>query len=177
MPPYDDPTIIAGQGTVGREIAEDIAALGATPDLVIAPASGGGLVAGVATAIKAKFPDAQVLTAEPEGFDDHANPAAGRRDRIKPVGRTICDALMAPMPGEITFAVNNTLGAWRHRLRCRSRRSGQIRLQRIEACGRARRRHCAGCAVGGRVEARGKTIVIVLSGGNVDADLFANLVA
>ena len=58
VPPYDDPLVIAGQGTVGREIAEDMAALGLTPDIVVAPASGGGLIAGVATAIKARYPQA-----------------------------------------------------------------------------------------------------------------------
>ena len=72
VPPYDDPFVIAGQGTVGREIAEDMAALGLTPDIVVAPASGGGLIAGVATAIKARYPQAVVMSGEPEGFDDHA---------------------------------------------------------------------------------------------------------
>src|SRR6185437_7429714 len=69
VPPYDDPKVIAGQGTVGREICEDLAALGITPDIVVAPASGGGLVAGVATAVKARFPQAKVMSAEPEYFD------------------------------------------------------------------------------------------------------------
>src|ERR1700761_1016067 len=64
--PYDDPFVIAGQGTVGREIAEDMAALGVAPDIVVAPASGGGLVAGVATAVKARYPQAMVMSAEPE---------------------------------------------------------------------------------------------------------------
>src|SRR5207247_8264197 len=58
--PYDDPFVIAGQGTVGQEIAEDMAALGMTPDIVVAPASGGGLIAGVATAVKARFPQAML---------------------------------------------------------------------------------------------------------------------
>src|SRR4030095_8478435 len=71
VPPYDDLKVIAGQGTVGREIAEDLAALGIAPDLVVAPASGGGLVAGVATAVKARYPQAMLMSAEPEGFDDH----------------------------------------------------------------------------------------------------------
>src|SRR5947209_18719169 len=62
VPPYDDPKVIAGQGTVGREIAEDIAALGVAPDVVVAPASGGGLVAGVATAIKSRYPDCTVMS-------------------------------------------------------------------------------------------------------------------
>src|SRR5205085_8080003 len=64
--PYDDPFVIAGQGTVGREIADDMDTLGVAPDIVVAPASGGGLVAGVATAIKARYPHAMVMSAEPE---------------------------------------------------------------------------------------------------------------
>src|SRR6185437_6709632 len=69
--PYDDPFIIAGQGTAGREIAEDMTALGLTPDIVVAPASGGGLIAGIATAVKAKFPQTKVIVAEPKDYDDH----------------------------------------------------------------------------------------------------------
>src|ERR1700712_2080047 len=65
--PYDDPFVIAGQGTVGREIADDMAALRLTPDIVVAPASGGGLIAGVATAIKARYPQAVLIVGEPEG--------------------------------------------------------------------------------------------------------------
>ena len=108
--PYDDPFVIAGQGTVGREIAEDMAALGIAPDIVVAPASGGGLIAGVATAIKARYPQATLMSAEPEGFDDHARSLrAGKREAHHAEGRTICDALMAAIPGEITFAVNSKL--------------------------------------------------------------------
>ena len=108
--PYDDPLVIAGQGTAGREIAEDMAALGITPDIVVAPASGGGLVAGVATAVKARFPQAVVMSAEPEAFDDHARSLrAGKREPHQGQGRTICDALMASIPGDITFAINSRL--------------------------------------------------------------------
>src|SRR5450631_3812444 len=79
--PYDDPLVIAGQGTVGLEIAEDMAALGLTPDIVVAPASGGGLIAGVATAIKARYPQATLMVAEPEGYDDHGlSLRAGHRE-------------------------------------------------------------------------------------------------
>src|SRR3979411_2180167 len=74
VPPYDDPMVIAGQGIVGREIAEDMAALGVTPDIVVAPASGGGLIAGVATAVKARFPQAMLMSGEPEAFDDPPRP-------------------------------------------------------------------------------------------------------
>src|SRR5450432_4680484 len=79
--PYDDPFVIAGQGTVGREIAEDMAALGLTPDIVVAPASGGGLIAGVATAVKARYPQAQIVVGEPDGYDDHnLSLRAGKRE-------------------------------------------------------------------------------------------------
>src|SRR5712664_706827 len=100
--PYDDPFVIAGQGTVGREIAEDMAALSLTPDIVVAPASGGGLIAGVATAVKARYPQAVLMSGEPEGFDDHARSLrAGKREAHHAQGRTICDALMAALPGDI----------------------------------------------------------------------------
>src|SRR5215471_18065909 len=90
--PYDDPFVIAGQGTAGREIAEDMAARGLDPDIVIAPASGGGLIAGVATAVKSRFPDAEVIVAEPEAFDDHSlSLRAGKREAHAAKGRTICD--------------------------------------------------------------------------------------
>jgi threonine dehydratase len=177
--PYDDPMVIAGQGTVGREIAEDMAALGVAPDIVVAPASGGGLVAGIATAVKARYPRATLMSAEPEAFDDHARSLrAGKRESHSAEGRTICDALMASIPGEITFAIN-----------CRLLAQG-ITASDAEvgtAVGFAFRELKLvvepGGAVGlaallaGRIDARGKNVVIVLSGGNVDADLYARLIA
>jgi threonine dehydratase len=177
--PYDDPMVIAGQGTVGREIAEDMAALGVAPDIVVAPASGGGLVAGIATAVKARYPQATLMSAEPEAFDDHARSLrAGKRESHSAEGRTICDALMASIPGEITFAIN-----------CRLLAQG-ITASDAEvgtAVGFAFRELKLvvepGGAVGlaallaGRIDARGKNVVIVLSGGNVDADLYAKLIA
>src|SRR3954452_5894120 len=177
--PYDDPKVIAGQGTVGREIAEDLAALGVTPDVVVAPASGGGLVAGVATAIKARYPQAALMSAEPEGFDDHARSLrAGKREAHRAEGRTICDALMASIPGEITFAINQRLVA--QGVTASDAEVGaavafvfrefKLVVEPGGAVGLA-------ALLAGRIEARGKTVVIVLSGGNVDADMFARLVA
>src|SRR5262249_56461802 len=87
--PYDDPFVIAGQGTAGREIAEDMAALGLTPDIVVAPASGGGLIAGVATAVKARYPQAELVVAQPQAFYDHkCSLAVGPREPPAPAGRT-----------------------------------------------------------------------------------------
>ncbi len=177
--PYDDPFVIAGQGTVGREIAEDLSALGVIPDIVVAPASGGGLVAGVATAIKARYPQAMVMVAEPEGFDDHAlSLRLGKRERHAGTGKTICDALMAAIPGELTFTINEQLltqgitasdaevgaaVAFAYReLKLVVEPGGAVGLAALLA---------------GRIDVKGKNVVIVLSGGNVDEDLFAKLIA
>jgi threonine dehydratase len=178
VPPYDDTKVIAGQGTVGREIADDMTALGVAPDIVVAPASGGGLIAGVATAVKARFPQAMLMSAEPEAFDDHARSLrAGRREPHKAEGRTICDALMASIPGEITFAINSRLltkgvtasdaevgtavGFAFRELKLVVEPGGAVGLAALLA---------------GHIDARGRTVVIVLSGGNVDADLYAKLI-
>ena len=177
--PYDDPFVIAGQGTAGREIAEDMASLGLTPDIVVAPASGGGLIAGVATAVRARFPQTQMIVAEPEGFDDHSRSLrAGKREPHASEGRTICDALMALIPGELTFAINGKLLS--HGVTASDAEVGQAmafafrELKLVVEPGGA-----VGLAalLSGKIEARGKTIVIVLSGGNVDADLYAKLIA
>jgi threonine dehydratase len=176
--PYDDPFVIAGQGTVGREIAEDMAALGIAPDIVVAPASGGGLIAGVATAIKARYPQAMVMSGEPEGFDDHARSLrAGKREPHHAEGRTICDALMATIPGEITFAINS-------RLLTQGITASDAEVGHAVAFAFRELKLVVepGGAVGlaallaGRIDARGKNVVIVLSGGNVDADLYARLI-
>ena len=178
VPPYDDPLIVAGQGTVGREIAEDLSARGIAPDIVMAPASGGGLIAGVATAIKARFPGTAVISAEPAGFDDHARSlAAGRREPHRAEGRTICDALMATIPGELTFAINMRLLASGvtaddaevgHAVALLFR---EVKLV-VEPGGAV----ALAALLAGRVDVAGKTVVVVLSGGNVDADMFARLI-
>ena len=177
--PYDDPFVIAGQGTVGREIAEDMVALGQTPDVVVAPASGGGLIAGVATAIKARFLQAQLIVAEPKDFDDHTRSLrAGKREPHAYEGRTICDALMASIPGELTFAINSKLLS--HGVTASDEEVGHAmafafrELKLVVEPGGA-----VGLAAlfSGKIEVRGKNVVIVLSGGNVDAELYAKLIA
>ena len=179
VPPYDDPLVIAGQGTLGREIAEDMAALGLAPDIVVAPASGGGLIAGTATAVKARFPQCAVIVAEPEEYNDHwLSLRAGHREAHHARGRTICDALMAAMPGKITFSINSQLLA--QGVTASDEEVGAAvafayrELKLVVEPGGA-----VGLAalLAGRIDVGGKNVVIVLSGGNVDADLFAKLVA
>lgn len=108
--PYDDPFIIAGQGTIGLEIADQLAELGVKAEAVVSPCGGGGLISGTALAVKTKLPDIKVFAVEPEGFDDTARSLqAGSRCSIDPAARSICDALLSPTPGTITFAMNQHL--------------------------------------------------------------------
>ena len=110
VPPYDDPLIIAGQGTIGVEIVEDMAKLGLKPDIVVVGASGGGLAAGISLGVKSRVPDAIMFTAEPEDFDDTLRSfKSGHREANAKVSGSICDALMSNTPGEWTFPITQAL--------------------------------------------------------------------
>lgn len=175
VPPYDDAGVVAGQGTVGKEIAEQAAALGAVLDAVLVCTGGGGLVAGCALALEALSPGTAVYSVEPEGFDDHRRSLeSGARCGNAVGAATICDALLSPMPGELTFAVN------------RPRLAGglavddaQVRAAMAVAFSHYKLVVEPGGAVAlaavlsGAYDCRGKTVAVVASGGNVDPALFA----
>ena len=153
--------------------------MGIAPDIVVIGASGGGLAAGIALAVKARFAFTKLYTAEPEGFDDTARSfRSGRRERNARPSGTICDALMTATPGEITFEINRRLigegvsasdeevgravGFAFRELKLVVEPGGAIGLAALLA---------------GRIDIRGRTVVAVLSGGNVDPDLFQRLMA
>jgi len=179
VPPYDDPLVIAGQGTAGREIVEDLAAEGLRPDVVIVNASGGGLTAGVALAVKARAPEARLYTAEPQGFDDHARSfRSGQREVNAAASGSICDALMSPTPGRITFEITrNLVGDGLVANEEEVARAVAFAFRELKLVVEP------GGAVGlaalltAKVNVRDKIAVAVLSGGNVDPDLFHRLVA
>ena len=107
VPAFDDPFIIAGQGTVGLEAARQLQALSVQAESLLCPASGGGLMAGIALTFERLSPATRLYVVEPEGYEDHAaSLATGRPTRVDFVAPSLCDALMAPEPGVITFAVN-----------------------------------------------------------------------
>jgi threonine dehydratase len=179
VPPYDDPLVIAGQGTTGREIIEDLAAQGLVPDVVAVTASGGGLTAGIALAVKARSPGARLCTAEPEGFDDHARSfRSGQRERNSAVTGTICDALMAQTPGELTFAINRVLVGEGAAVSDQEVAAAvafafhELKLV-VEPGGAA----ALAALLSRKIDVKGKVAVAVLSGGNVDPELFHRLVA
>ena len=105
--PFDDVNVIAGQGTVGLEISEQAAEAKATLDAVLICCGGGGLTAGCALALKATLPNLPLYAVEPEAYDDtRLSLEAGERRSITPGRPTLCDAIMGPTPGELTFAIN-----------------------------------------------------------------------
>lgn len=179
VPPFEDPFIIAGQGTAGYEAAKDLKALGLAADLVLSPASGGGLMAGTALAFEAMTPAAQCYAVEPAEFDDTARSfASGRRETNARTAGGLCDALLTPTPGELTFSIN------------RPRLAGVLTVTDEEVL-----RGMAfafrwlklvvepgGCvavaaALAGKLDLKGKTAVLIASGGNVDPDIFARALA
>ena len=107
VPAFDDVDVIAGQGTCGLEIMQQLAELKIVPHKVLSPCGGGGLLAGISTAVKALSSSTAVYGVEPQYYDDHLkSKQAGKRINIHPQQATACDALMATMPGEITWAIN-----------------------------------------------------------------------
>jgi threonine dehydratase len=177
VPSYDDPHIIAGQGTAGLEIVEQAKALGVELDKVLSPVGGGGLIAGVSTAVKALSPTTQVWGAEPAGFDEtRRSLASGQRETIDPDARSFCDALLTPIPGELTWPINSkTL-------------SGIVAVTDAEVAEAMRYAFSVlklviepgGCvaltaALTGKIDLKGQTAAIVCSGGNVDPALYARV--
>ena len=174
VPPYDHPWTIAGQGTVGLEIATQCADLGAVPDAVLVCCGGGGLTAGTATALADRLPGTKVHPVEPADYDDTKRSlATGQRVVNDMKNPSICDALLAPLPGEITFTAMQNLGltglsanddevraavayAWRV-LKLVVEPGGAVTLAAI---------------LSGKIDCRGKTVAATLSGGNVDAETF-----
>jgi len=177
VPSYDDPRIIAGQGTLGIEIVEQARALGVTLDRVLSPVGGGGLIAGTSTAVKALSPSTEVWGAEPAGFDEtRRSLESGRRETIDKDARSFCDALLTPIPGELTWSINQKnlagIAAVTDAEVAEAMRYAFSILKLVVEPG--------GCvaltaALTGKVDLKGKTAAIVLSGGNVDPDLFARV--
>ena len=179
VPPYDDPMVLAGQGTVGLDIFQDARALGEQLDAVYVCAGGGGLAAGIALAAEGVSPDTALFTCEPHGFDDHARSLAlGERVRNEPGATSLCDGLMAPTPGALPFAV------------AKDRLAGGLAVSEDEICAAVA---CAFTTLKQVVEPSGapalaaalthgaprnaRAIAVVLTGGNVDPGLYRDLLA
>ncbi|WP_137391990.1 threonine ammonia-lyase [Rhodoligotrophos defluvii] len=180
VPPYDDPAIIAGQGTAGLEVAEQAKAAELAIDHLVAPVSGGGLIAGIALAMEQLSRGTKLWTAEPAQFDDHARSlAAGRREQNAALSGSICDALMARSPGVLTFAINQPrlaggLVVSDDEVRDAMAVAFDVLKLVIEPGGAV----ALAAVLTGKLDiAAGETVVVVASGGNVDRRSFAEALA
>lgn len=168
--PFDDAGIIAGQGTVGLEIAEDAERFGIAPDAVLTPCSGGGLVSGVALALNGAGMAAKVHSVEPENFDGMRRSLEAGERVATPGGKlSIADALMAPVPGKVVFELAKGLlspgfAVSDAELGEAVRFAAQELKLLVEPGGAA----ALAAVLAGKIETCGRTMVLVLSGGNAD---------
>jgi threonine dehydratase len=179
VPPFDDPLIIAGQGTAGREICEDLDVLGLKPHVAVVGASGGGLIAGIALAMKAHVPAMKFYSAEPEGFDDTMRSfASGQREVNPRMSGTICDALMTNTPGVVTWEINRKLvGAGVAASDAEVGRAVAFAFRELKLVVEPGGAIGLAALLAGKLDVKGKVVVAVLSGGNVDAEMFHRLIA
>ena len=178
VPSYDDPHVIAGQGTVGLEVMEQAAEIGAAIGQFLVCCGGGGLVAGIATAVRSRLPQTAIHPVEPAAFDDTARSLrSGRREMVSPNANSICDALLAPRPGALTFPINKALldkglSVTDDEVRTAMRYAFEVMKLVVEPGGAVA---LAALLAGKAPPANGATVV-ALSGSNVDPALFGSII-
>jgi threonine dehydratase len=179
VPPFDDPYIIAGQGTAGLEMARQAKARGVNFDAALLPCGGGGLISGSTLALQAAWPKLPVYSCEPAAFDDtRRSLAIHKRLPVEPGGKSICDGLLSPIPGELTFALNDRNLAGGFSLsddEVLTAMAFAFRVMKlvIEPSGAV----ALAAILTGKFDAKGKTVGVLCSGGNVDPDIFARCLA
>jgi threonine dehydratase len=175
VPPYDDPMVMAGQGTAALELVREASRL----DVLVVPVGGGGLLAGSATASKGLLPDIRVIGVEPEAGDDtRQSLRAGRRIRLPGVPRTIADGLQVQGPGELTFEVNRRLVEDVVAVSDEEIvRAMVFVFERMKVVAEPSGAIGVAAVLAGKVDVLGQRTGVILSGGNVSADRFAQLVS
>jgi len=173
--PFDEPQVIAGQGTTGLEIASQAAELGVTEADVLVCCGGGGLSSGIALALEADAPNLRARSVEPEGFDDvKRSLAAGAIQRNNQMGGNICDAIVTPQPGNLTFPIMKRLCgsgiAVSEEDALHAMAEAFLRLKLVAEPGGA---VALAAALYHGDEIQGDTVIAVISGGNVDPAMFA----
>ncbi|WP_336043327.1 threonine ammonia-lyase, partial [Pseudooceanicola nanhaiensis] len=173
--PFDEPMVIAGQGTTGLEIAEQAAEAGIAKADVLVCCGGGGLTSGIALALADKAPGLRARPVEPEGFDDVTRSlAAGSIQRNESMGGSICDAIVTPQPGNLTFPIMSALCGPGLTVTDDEALSGVaeafLRLKIVAEPGGA---VALAAALTRKHEIEGDSVVAVVSGGNVDPAMFA----
>ena len=176
--PFDDPDIIAGQGTVGLELMKQAAAMDVVPDAVLMGSSGGGLLSGVSIAVKTANPDTAIYCVEPGGFDDFQRSLkSGQLEHNERLDGSVCDSLLSQHAGELPFAI------------ARKTVSGGLTVTDEEAMAAVRFAFfelklvlepggaaALAAVLSNKIETKGRAIAVVLSGGNIDASLFTKII-
>lgn len=178
LPPFDHPEIIAGQGTVGLEIARFARDAAVELEALYCPCGGGGLIAGCALAMARMFPACDIFAVEPKGYAETMQSLeSGRRERVHGSPPTLCDALMAPIPGAVTFAIN------RRRLEgglevtdAQAARSVAFAARYLKLVLEPSGAVALGALLGG-VAASRKCVAVVLSGANIDPERLSEILA
>ncbi len=173
--PYDEPQVIAGQGSCGLEIARQAAEIGIERAEVLVCCGGGGLTSGIALALEAEAPQMRVRPVEPEGFDDTRRSLASGRIERNPHGTgNICDAIVTPAPGPFAFSVMQRLCgpgiAVSEDETLRAMAAAFLRLKLVAEPGGA---VALAAALWHGDEIEGDTVICTISGGNVDPEIFA----
>jgi threonine dehydratase len=174
VPPYDHPWILTGQGTAGIEIAEQARELRVTLDAVAAPCSGGGLATGVALGVKGLSPTTSVHAGEPAGFDDLARSLkSGRKERNDTLLGSICDALLAPTPGDVTFPLaQKVLGPGLVVSDDEVLDAMELAFREFKIVVEPGGAVALAAALTGKLPVKGRAVAVVCSGGNVDHGTF-----
>ena len=172
--PFDEPLVIAGQGTCGLEIAEQAAAAGITQSDVLVCCGGGGFASGVALALEADAPGLRVRTAEPEGFDDMARSlASGVIERNERLSGSLCDAILTPQPGDLTFPILSRLaGSGLVVTEDEALNAVALAFSRLKLVAEPGGAVALAAALFHASEIEGEDVIVTISGGNVDADVF-----
>ena len=179
VPSFDDPHVMAGQGTAGLELVRQAEALGARLDCVVSPIGGGGLIGGVSLAVKALSPDTAVVGVEPIDFDDTLRSLqAGKVQGIDPNARSICDALLSPSPSELTLSVMlRTVADVALVTDAEVAEAMRYAFQTLKLVVEPGGAVGLAALLAGKVRYQGETTALILSGGNVDPAMFARVLA
>lgn len=177
--PYDDPLVIAGQGTTGLEIAEQAAEAGVAEADVLVCTGGGGLSAGIALALEARAPGLRVRTTEPAGYDDWARSlVSGRRERNAAEAGGFCDAILTPEPGTLTFPIlARRAGPGLVVTDEEVRRAMALAVTRLKIAAEPGGAVALAAALFRREEIAGEAVIVTVTGGNADPALFAEVLA
>ncbi|HEY4252423.1 MAG TPA: threonine/serine dehydratase [Roseomonas sp.] len=179
IPPFDHPHVIAGQGTMALELIEDAKALGLTPDALAICTGGGGLIGGSALSAEALIPGAEVWAVEPEGWDDtRQSLEAGHIVAADGRGPGLCDSLLSKQPGTMTFAINQPrLAGGVAVTEAEVFRAMRFAFEHLKVVVEPGGSVALAAVLAGKVNARGRVVGLVMSGGNVDPAVFARALA